>query len=191
MDKRTQRKKVLSLLQEMTATEYKQKSAIIVDRLLEDPAFLAAQTIGITISAFPEVATWDLIEKCWGRGKRVVVPKCHRVSRTLDFHAIEHKNQLEVVYMNLQEPIVSKTLYIEPKDIDLLIVPGVVFSKEGFRIGFGGGYYDRFLASFSGATRSLAFDCQVAESIPVEPHDLPVQRIFTESKIITPKAVDR
>lgn len=191
MDKRTQRKQVLSLLQEMTATEYKQKSAIIVDRLLEDPAFLAAKTIGMTISAFPEVATRNLIEKCWATGKRVVVPKCHRASRTMDFRAIEHINQLEVVYMNLQEPIVSKTIYIEPGDIDLLIVPGVVFSKEGFRIGFGGGYYDRFLAGFSGATRSLAFDCQIAESIPVEAHDLPVQGIFTESNFINTKAVDR
>ncbi|MBT2571611.1 5-formyltetrahydrofolate cyclo-ligase [Planococcus sp. ISL-110] len=189
MDKVTERKEVLALLNRMTLEEYRKKSEMVVSRLMEDPAFLEAGTIGMTLSSFPEVNTLVLLEKCWEAGKKVAVPKCHPASRGMDFRLIENTDQLEVVYMKLQEPVVSKTSYIKPDAIDLLIVPGVVFSKQGFRIGFGGGYYDRFLEDYEGITRSLAFDCQIRESIPVEVHDLPVQGIYTESGFINTGAV--
>lgn len=191
MDKVMQRKSVLALLNRMTIEEYREKSAAVVCRLIEDPAFLKAETIGMTLSAFPEVDTSGLLDACWTAGKKVAVPKCYPAIREMDFRMIENMNQLEVVYMKLQEPIVSRTTYIKPDGIDLLIVPGVVFSKLGFRIGFGGGYYDRFLVNYNGVTRSLAFECQIAESIPVEPHDLPVQGIYTENGFINTKAVGK
>ncbi|MDN3438073.1 5-formyltetrahydrofolate cyclo-ligase [Planococcus sp. APC 3900] len=191
MEKISQRKKVLALLNQMTEKEYRRKSEAIISQLLEDPAFLAAETIGMTISAYPEVDTLDLMEKCWAAGKKVAAPKCHPATRGMDFRIIDSLDQLEVVYMKLQEPIVSATVYIKPEEIDLLIVPGVVFSKEGYRIGFGGGYYDRFLAFYKGETRSLAFDCQIADAIPVEVHDMPVQGIYTESGLIDTGAMDK
>ncbi|ANU23484.1 5-formyltetrahydrofolate cyclo-ligase [Planococcus donghaensis] len=191
MDKKTQRNQVLAMLTQMTADQYNNKSQAIINRLMKDPVFLSATTIGLTISAFPEVDTIALIEKSWAAGKQVAVPKCFSASRTMDFRIIEHFEQLETVYMKLKEPIVTTTTYINPDQIDLLIVPGIVFSKKGFRIGFGGGYYDRFLANYSGETRSLAFDCQIAEEIPVEAHDLPVNGIYTESGFIDLKAVDK
>lgn len=184
MDKGTQRKEVLNLLNKMTKEEYRSKSTAVINRLMKDPVFLEAETIGMTVAAFPEVDTFNLMETCWAVGKKVAVPKCHPASRSMDFRIIEHRDQLEVVYMKLQEPIVTKTEYIKPDAIDLLIVPGVVFSKQGFRIGFGGGYYDRFIAQYKGITRSLAFDCQIRESFPIEVHDLPVQGIYTESGFI-------
>ncbi len=191
MDKKTQRTEVLNLLSQMTEKQHKMKSIEIVKRLVEDPVFQAATTIGMTISAFPEVDTFELMKKCWALGKKVAAPKCYAKDRTMDFRIFERVDQLEVVYMKLQEPIVAETLYIKPEDIDLLIVPGVVFSKQGFRIGFGGGYYDRFLANYPGATRSLAFDCQLAKKIPVEDHDVPVGGIYTESGMIDTKAVSK
>lgn len=191
MDKVRQRKSILALLNKMTLEQYKIKSEAIISLLVKDPAFLEANTVGVTLSAFPEVDTSGLLEACWATGKSIAVPKCYPATRSMDFRLIENLDQLEVVYMKLQEPIVNKTPYIKPNAIDLLIVPGVVFSKQGFRIGFGGGYYDRFLANYGGITRSLAFDCQIAESIPVESHDLPVQGIYTESGYIQTKAVGK
>lgn len=191
MDKVMQRKSILALLNKMTLEQYKSKSDAIISLLVKDPAFLEANTVGVTLSAFPEVDTSGLLEACWATGKSIAVPKCYPATRSMDFRLIENLDQLEVVYMKLKEPIVNKTPYIKPNAIDLLIVPGVVFSKQGFRIGFGGGYYDRFLANYGGITRSLAFDCQIAESIPVESHDLPVQGIYTESGYIQTKAVGK
>jgi len=65
-----------------------------------------------------------------------------------------------------------------------LIVPGLVFNEKGYRIGFGGGFYDRFLADYHGKTVSLAFDFQVMKEIPTESFDLPVQIIITNERVI-------
>lgn len=184
MEKSLHRKTVISELKKMSTQEYDQKSQSICLNLMQDPAFQQARTIGLTVSAFPEVDTAGLIRKCWEMGKQVVVPKCEPVTRAMAFYAIESFDQLETVYMKLQEPKVEETVLVPKDEIDLLIVPGVVFARTGYRIGFGGGYYDRFLMDYTGATRSLAFDVQLADSIVVELFDLPVQGIYTESGYI-------
>lgn len=184
MKKTQQRKDILNQLKKMDKSDYDEKSMAIRRRLMADPAFEAANTIGVTIAAFPEVDTIPLIEYCWQIGKRIVVPKCNPLIHTMDFYGIENFGQLETVYMKLKEPKITETEYISPELIDLMIVPGVVFSRQGYRIGFGGGYFDRYLANYPGITRSLAFDMQIADSVPVEVHDVPVAGIYTESTFI-------
>lgn len=191
MNKSSQRKNILTDLKKMTEEEHKQKSEAIIANLLNDPAFSSASVIGVTISSFPEVDTICLIETCWQSGKGIAVPKCDPATRSMDFYLIESFNQLETVYMKLLEPKVEETEFVPPEKIDLMVVPGVVFSPAGYRIGFGGGYYDRYLASFSGRTRSLAFTSQIIDSVPVEAHDIPVEGIYTEQRYIDAKKVDR
>ena len=76
------------------------------------------------------------------------------------------------------------TELVEKKNIDLIVVPGVVFDRQGYRIGFGGGYYDRYLSDFEGKRIALAFDEQVIEAVPRESHDLPVHILITETERI-------
>lgn len=73
---------------------------------------------------------------------------------------------------------------MDPADIDLLLVPGLAFMNNGYRLGFGGGYYDRFLKLYKKQTASLAFSSQIVSQLPVESHDIPVQKIITEERII-------
>ncbi|EPE60492.1 5-formyltetrahydrofolate cyclo-ligase family protein [Exiguobacterium sp. S17] len=82
--------------------------------------------------------------------------------------------------MGILEPTTAET----DLDIDTCIVPGRVFDRSGYRIGWGGGYYDRFLATYRGATIALAYDVQVLDEIPIEPHDIPVELIVTEREMI-------
>lgn len=191
MDKAILRKSILSQLRDLPQKEYEQRSTAIMAKLFDDPIFQSAQTVGLTISRYPEVNIMPLIEHCWRSGKRVAVPKCDPQKRTMTFRLLESMDQLEVVYMDLQEPNEAMTEAIDTGDIDLLVVPGVVFMETGYRIGFGGGYYDRYLADYRGATRSLAFDVQITDSVPVESHDIPVAGIITEKRIIDTKAVRR
>lgn len=189
MEKALLRKSVIGQLRELTVSQHAQMSSTILEKLLEDPEFQKSETIGVTISRWPEVDTIPLVEACWQLGKKVAAPKCFATDRTMDFRLIHTLSQLEVVYMDLQEPIESQTQAIGPESIDLLIVPGVVFTESGYRIGFGGGYYDRYLSGFSGKTRSLAFEFQLAGELPIESHDIPVDGIITEHRIIDSKAV--
>lgn len=184
MEKAIRRKEILEKLSRMSAVEHKEKSAKIINHLMEDPAFKQADVIGVTVSSFPEVDTESLIRAIWAAGKRAAVPKCLPQSRGMDFYIIEDFSQLEVVYMQLKEPKTEVAEFVHPDSIGLLVVPGVVFTKDGYRIGFGGGYYDRYLQNYRGVTRSLAFDIQLAVEIPVEPHDVPVGGIYTESQFI-------
>ncbi len=180
MDKATQRNMIKAKLNELSVEKHRELSALIIERLAQDPDFISANTIGLTISAFPEVDTKLLIERIWQEGKRAAVPKCIPKSRGMDFYIIDNFDQLEVVYMNLQEPQPAITQYAAPDEIDLMIVPGVAYCRSGYRIGFGGGYYDRYLTGFNGHTKSIAFDVQLVESIEVESHDIPVEGVYTE-----------
>ncbi len=174
------RNEVLSVLKEMDSLTYQTRSAQITQSLLNEEQILQSKIIGITISSFPEVDTWHLIEHLWSLGIRVAVPKCHAKTRDMQFYEITSFDQLEIVYMKLHEPKPEITNKINAEDISYLIVPGVVFDTLGFRVGFGGGYYDRFLQKYKGATISLAFDEQVVPTVPKEHHDLPVDIILTD-----------
>ena len=88
--------------------------------------------------------------------------------------------QLETVYMNLREPIPALTEEVNADEIDLQIVPGVAYTERGERIGYGGGYYDRYLMHYKGKTLSLAYSFQMVDHIPIEPFDKNVEKIITE-----------
>ena len=175
---------MIHTLNAMEAQIHLLKSVQIHKKLLLEETIDKSEIIGITLSAFPEVETWILIEELWKLGKKVAVPKCEPSTRSMNFYEIVSFDQLEVVYMKLREPIVSVTQRVNAAQIDVLIVPGVVFDRNGYRIGFGGGYYDRYLSGYTGVTISLAFDCQVVENVPVETFDIPVDCIITESERI-------
>ncbi|WP_088006349.1 5-formyltetrahydrofolate cyclo-ligase [Indiicoccus explosivorum] len=184
MEKKEIRKRMLSALKEMELEERLLKTRKIRDRLLADPVFKSSDLLAVTVSAFPEIDTLELIEAAWRLGKRVAVPKCLPDTREMDFYIIRHFGQLETVYMELKEPVPELCEPADREEIELMIVPGVAFSEAGFRIGFGGGYYDRFLEGFTGSTYSLAFERQIVENMPNEPHDVPVGSIITESRMI-------
>lgn len=168
----------------MSENLYQQSSLTIKDKLLKEPSIIEGDTIAITISNNREVDTTGIIESLWKQGKRVVVPKCNSINRTMQFYKIENFNQLEIVYMDLREPIPQITELVSAEQIDCMIVPGIVFDKSGYRIGYGGGYYDRYLEKFKGNVISLAFHNQLVDMVPRDPHDLPVNLIVTEQNRI-------
>lgn len=175
---------MINQLKSLDIQEYNQLSLAIIKNLFNSSEFLNATTIGVTISRFPEVDTRPIIEAAWKLGKKIAVPKCENQTREMDFRLINSYNNLEKVYFDLQEPIIKETVSIKKDDIDLQIVPGVVYASNGFRIGFGGGYYDRYLIDYKGTIVSLAFEKQTRQTVPFEVHDIPVQKIFTENGII-------
>lgn len=184
MEKELLRKQMIKQLHQLSPSEHEQKSLAIHEKVLASDEFKHARTIGITLSRFPEVATHHLIELAWQQGKRVAVPKCLSSDRKMDFRIITSFDETENVYMDLKEPITGRTVSVKPEEIDLQIVPGVVYSETGYRIGFGGGYYDRYLVNFPFETISLAFEQQICGTIEKESHDIPVSYIFTEDRVI-------
>lgn len=184
MEKKELRKRIRSSLQEISDAEYLSWSSKIKEKLLAEPLIQKSHTIAITIPRRPEVDTIMIIEELWKLEKRVVVPKCEPKDRSMDFYAFTDFDQLESVYMDLKEPIPTKTTYVNPKEIDVMIVPGIVYDLKGYRIGYGGGYYDRYLENYDGEKISLAFDLQVVQQVPKKSYDIPVNLIITENQRI-------
>ncbi|MFD3447727.1 5-formyltetrahydrofolate cyclo-ligase [Microbacteriaceae bacterium 4G12] len=183
--KKMLRTEVLQRMEELSQEEYEQASRLIASHLYEMEEWKQTKVLGITISVNREVSTYSIIEQAWNEGKRVVVPKCNSKTRTMTFYEITSFHQLETVYMNLQEPVTALTKEVSASDIDLLLMPGVAFTKRGDRLGYGGGYYDRFLTQYDGKTVALAFSVQIVPEIPVQEFDQPVQKIITEKQVIS------
>ncbi|WP_368652084.1 5-formyltetrahydrofolate cyclo-ligase [Ornithinibacillus sp. 4-3] len=180
MDKKQLRKQMIS-----TLLEQAQDEKLLIEQTLQNTLFNSllwenAKSIGITISQGMEWDTRPIIEAAWRAGKSVCVPKCDPKSKELTFYTFESYDQLESVYFNLLEPKPVKENRLAKDQIDLLFVPGLIFDEDGYRIGFGGGFYDRFLVDFPNKTISLISHKQLIDAVPKEKYDISVQHIITE-----------
>ncbi len=185
MDKALVRKEVRKKLAAMTEEKVVRQAEEIADRLFGTVFWREAAAIAVTISTRQEVPTAGIIRKAWEEGKRVAVPKCDPVDKTMEFRYITSFRELETVYFGLQEPIISETEAARKEEMDLMIVPGLAFDRKGYRIGFGGGYYDRYLEQYDGMSISLLFPEQMYESIEKEQHDIPVSVLVFPKEVIT------
>lgn len=181
MNKTDLRQATIASLKEMDKKRKQWIEMKLFQQLTEHDSWQRAMTVGITVSQGIEWDTKWIIETAWNQGKMVCVPKCYPKDKQLTFHRLETWDQLEIGYTDLLEPNPAKTIPVHKTKIELLIVPGLIFNKQGSRIGFGGGYYDRFLRDFSNETISLASEDQIMEQLPVEPFDISVHQILTEN----------
>ncbi|WP_085992913.1 5-formyltetrahydrofolate cyclo-ligase [Oceanobacillus senegalensis] len=178
MNKSELRQTIITSLKALSKKEKEQIESHLIKNLTASDWWKESQTIGITVSHGFEWETRTIIEQGWKQGKTICVPKCIPKERKMDFYRLDNFGQLEAVYHNLMEPIPEETDIVDKNDIGLLVVPGIVFDGKGYRIGFGGGYYDRFLADFPNITVSLVSTLQLVEQVPVDEHDLPVQNLI-------------
>ena len=165
------------ILHEMKALSQEQKQAMdrsLTERFLHHPFYQEAKVIATYLSFPHEFQTQELIERVLKDGKKVLIPKTYPKGR-MEFVVYDPK-QLAKTSFGLLEPQGDLEV-VEPSQIDLIHVPGLAFTTEGYRIGYGGGYYDRYLEHFAGHTMSTIYPCQVQE-FNSENHDIPVQEVL-------------
>ena len=166
------------ILQEMKALSQEQKQAMdraLTEHFLQHPFYQKAKTIATYLSFPHEFQTQELIEQALKDDKKVLIPKTYPKGR-MDF-VVYDPQQLVKTSFGLLEPQGDLEV-VEPSQIDLIHVPGLAFTTEGYRIGYGGGYYDRYLEHFTGQSLSTIYPCQVQE-FNSEDHDIPVQEVLT------------
>ena len=169
------------VLQEMKALSQEQKQAIdqaLTERLLQHPFYQEAKVIATYLSFPHEFQTQELIEQALRDCKKVLIPKTYPKGR-MDF-VVYDPQQLVKTSFGLLEPQGDLEV-VDVSQIDLIHVPGLAFTTEGYRIGYGGGYYDRYLKHFSGNTLSTVYPCQIRDFIP-EDHDIPVQEVLVDER---------
>ncbi|MDO4796635.1 MAG: 5-formyltetrahydrofolate cyclo-ligase [Coriobacteriales bacterium] len=133
-----------------------------------------------------EVSTYDLIATAWESGKVVALPRCHMTDHTMAWHRVDSLKHLLRSSFGVPEPPDNPTTLVNPRDAlsPLALVPGLAFDRLGMRIGYGGGFYDRFLQGFDGCSVGLCREELVMDDLRalgvVEPHDVPVSLVVTE-----------
>lgn len=161
-------------------------SNLILNSILNSVYYKNAKNIMTFVSFSDEVDTHELIKIGIRDNKNILVPITIKETKELKLSLVTDFNELELGYYNILTPKEKFIRYTDPKLVDLIIVPGVVFDREGYRIGYGGGYYDRFLSKIEKSIPriAIAFDLQIIDKVPREYYDIPVDYIITEKEII-------
>ena len=159
----------------------------IVATFMDLPEYAAAKTVMFYDDVRTEVRTRHDLQNALDSGKRIVVPYC--VDGELELFLLESMDELEVGMYKILEPKAELRDVPEKKidvaDLDLIMVPGVAFDARGGRTGHGFGYYDKLLENAKPETPlvALAFECQMFPEIPMQDHDIFMDKIITEAKV--------
>lgn len=157
----------------------------IFQNLVSSSFYNNAKSIFIFISYGSEVDTISIIEHSLNEGKEIYVPKTYKDIKEMKAVKITDFNNMSRDKMGILEPVEVSEESIGEK-FDLIIMPGVAFDDSGNRIGYGGGYYDKYLSNYKEETENvaLAYDMQLLNKIEIEGHDIKVNYIITEKNII-------
>ena len=148
---------------------------------------VGAACVFIYVNFRSEVETVGLIRQCLAREKMVAVPYTDvKRKALLPFRIDNPEKDLRPGYCAIPEPDPLKAAKIPPEKIDIAVIPGSVFDIYGGRLGYGGGYYDRFLANDAPQALRIgfAFELQLADRVPLESHDQPLDILITEKRIV-------
>lgn len=179
------RKKLLSQRDELSTSFINTKSCDMAKQLYVWPYYQQAKTIMLFLSMEKEPQMTKIIENAWLQGKTVCVPSMGRQFGVMDAAIIDNMNDLVRGRFNLLEPNPASLKVIDPKTIDVIVVPGVAFDQFGNRLGMGAGYYDRFIPRAPQAILIGAiWFSQIVESIPYASYDKPVHYLLNENRII-------
>ena len=176
------RARCLRLRRRFTEIEVFQASAAIRRRLLELRDFREADVVHTYVSKNDEIDTTEVILMTLGSGRRVVVPVVEKGRRNLRHAEVNNLEELVPGPFGLLQPPVETARWIEEDIYDLILVPGVAFDACGRRIGYGRGYYDRFLAGVGALRVGLVQAPFLVDAVPVEPHDVTVNVVLTETE---------
>ena len=188
MTKKEMRKKMLSLRDSLSEKERREKSREIAKRLFTLEEFQKAEVVLSYQSFRSEVETTEMNQKIRESGKSLYLPKTYADRKEMAFYRVYSDADLIPGYQGIlepqeKEPFTEKLVSLKPEKV-LMLMPGAAFDDKGNRIGYGGGYYDRYLESHPQLhTLALAFDMQVLFEVPAEEQDIKPQLLVTETNI--------
>lgn len=178
--KKLLRKVMLQKRKELSDSETAVKNAAITEKLLELEKVQSAELILPFVSARDEVSTREFIARCFDAGKIVAVPRCIDGSN-MEFCVIHTFDDLEKGMYGIDEPKQHcEIIKAENAQNSVLIVPGLCFSYDGYRLGYGKGYYDRFISRYKGYTVGVCYREFMTDDIPVDEYDRCVDIVITE-----------
>ncbi len=181
--KKNLRAKFRQIRERMQAEQKSLLDSEIQSRLLSLKEYAKTDVIFTYVSKAIEVDTWGLIHAALSNRKKVAVPRCVAGTRMMEFYYIHGSEDLELGAFGVLEPDPLRCQKVESGTEGLCVVPGLAFDAQGYRLGYGKGYYDRFLSSFPGKTVGICYMNCVQWNLPHGYYDRPVDVLITEKYI--------
>lgn len=179
------RKKYMNKRNLMSVKEINNLSTIISSKIFETDEYKNSDTLFTYIGVKSELKTTEIIKKAWADSKKVAVPVVINNKHEMVFTKINDFNTLYENKFGILEPKIDENNILKSNKKTLIIVPGIAFDFKKNRIGYGGGYYDKYLSENKFmASIGICFDFQIIENIPAEPFDYKVNIIISEKKIL-------
>ncbi len=180
-EKKRLREHFKSLRRGYSKEEKRELDSSVLRRVTGLYQYRDADTVLTYVSKELETDTIMLIEKAWSDGKRVAVPKCIDGTRLMAFYYITGMDMLEVSSFGVLEPKTDECELMEKApEMSICIVPGMSFDCEGYRLGYGKGYYDRFLSEYKGVTVGICYSDCIRWRLPRGRYDKPVDLLITD-----------
>jgi 5-formyltetrahydrofolate cyclo-ligase len=186
--KRTLRARTLAARDGLAAQRHAEHSRAIAATIVARADFRAAKTLLLTLPLGSEWATAPLFDAAFGQGSTVALPRVDPSTRMLELCVVtDLGHDVAAGYRGIREPL-PHCARIDPSKIDWVLVPGVAFDRDGNRLGYGGGFYDRLLPLLAPAVPRVAgaFELQLVERVPAAAHDLAINVIVTELRTLSP-----
>lgn len=185
VEKKSLRETVLTHRAALSEEQRAIKSLKIQGIISDTQEFQDAQTVMLFLNFRDEVETTGLAQKVLDLGKRLVLPRCAPKGVLIPALIRDLQGDIEPGTWGIREPKKEQLVLVNPLEVDCIFVPGAAFDDLGNRLGYGGGYYDRFFERLKDTTPkiALAFACQVVAKIPVEPFDKRVDLLITEEGV--------
>lgn len=183
MEKEAIRNHIRSLKKQMTRKEMEEQSNQIIQNLYQIPAFQQTKNLYLYVSYNQEVMTESIIKEALSIGKNVAVPRVEQGN--ISFYYIKSLDDLAKGYQGISEPVTKESA--RENEI-FMIVPGLAFDRSGNRLGYGGGFYDRYMLSAGNKIKmkvALAYDFQILDHVHTEKYDQTIDKIITPSMVIT------
>lgn len=181
MDKNNARKRFLKIRREIPENIRAEKSRKIAEKLFETEEFKTASFVFSYASYGAEVETRGIIERAFFCGKRIALPVMLKEKGRMAFIEVNSFEGLVKNKIGIFEPLYDEEKVVFPKEGDVVIVPGAAFNARGVRIGYGGGYYDRYLSRYGeGFKIGICFKEQLAEDLPESGFDIRTDTVITD-----------
>lgn len=173
-------------LRRALSSEYREKASCdIAEQVVNLPYFLDADVILGFYPLGEEPNVLPILKAALSLGKKLALPRCHKETSTMTFHLISSLEDTELGSFGLREPS-ADTPTVSDFSHALCLVPALCFDRRGHRIGYGKGYYDRFLADYDGLCLGIVYEELLVDVLPCEPTDKRISMIITERGILTP-----
>lgn len=178
--KKQLRKEILEKRNTLDAFDVLDKSTIITEKLIDLDIFEEDMNVLVYMDFRNEVMTEFIRAYLDTIHANIIIPKAHFKEKKMTLHHIENIETLVLSKYGILEP--SNEKEVQPEAIDVVLIPGVAFDKDGYRLGYGGGFYDRLLPQLKDQPKiAIAFDLQLVDKVPREAHDTKVDTIITET----------